>query len=187
MNQLIAIIGPSCSGKTTLIDRIKAGNCPNLCDQLGIGSVSDWQFLHKSEWENPKIKELDRVVVHKACGFREHDPTFYRLLRLLEKADRSVVVTLCVPQTVLAKRAKDRLKGDLKGTSSFGYKIDRLIRGATRIWRYEMSKSLIAGYECWFSLLKSNSIRRSYLIDGTVWEVDEAIEYSKKALYRLMN
>ncbi|NQV03403.1 MAG: hypothetical protein HQ542_12205 [Bacteroidia bacterium] len=61
--ELIIIAGPSCVGKSTLINRIQQGEVPNLCDQLGIDDPSMWVYIDAISL--PKLcYPIQRMVLH---------------------------------------------------------------------------------------------------------------------------
>jgi len=115
IDQLIIIGGPSCSGKSFLIEKIQQGDCPRLREQLGIANPSSWLYVRDMQLARIRQPIIERLVVH--FDFYTHhlqENGFNYIDELINNSDRIIILTLYVPPKILIQRINSRLLGCLK-------------------------------------------------------------------------
>lgn len=116
VDRLLLVAGPSCSGKSTLIQRLCAGELPEVAARLRMGDPAAWRCLLPNDL--PAIPELDgepleRVILHYdflrpwAAG-QTTDYGAEGPLRLAASAAEVTLVTLWVPPEELHRRMTER-------------------------------------------------------------------------------
>lgn len=175
IDHLIIIGGPSCVGKTHLINKIKQGDCPRLCKQLGINDPSAWRFTWGNNVKNLLQQDIviERLIVH-------YD--FYQKTQLLKNkkfillnevincnyAKRVDVLTLCAPPKILIQRVNLRILSLFKMSALFPVHNDK-VRPFRNQWEkrkmYKNDFSLVL-YKNWFNFLSKSSLTRHLLFDS---------------------
>ena len=168
VNQLIIIGGPSRAGKSFLIENMKQGDCPYLCDQLGIINPSSWNYLEARFLNKKQQTMIEKLVVHydfyaqysKKRGFNH-------LSELIANSNSVVVLTLFVPPEILIQRNKSKLLEDLKSPFYLSaYRRKRLFK----LWKkqrvYQKGFSVFL-YERWSDFLTGirNSVTAHWILD----------------------
>ena len=135
MERLVVIAGPSCSGKSTMIDRLLSGRLPRLAGGLELGPLETWTSLLPKHVSDPPRADAPKVLLHydllrrwtrkEPAADYDGDPC----LGLLSEAPDLTVVTLWASASVLAARLRQR-------RSTFHR---RLLRG--RLWNSEQLHS----------------------------------------------
>lgn len=180
VDQLIIIAGPSRAGKSFLIKKLRRGDCPRLCEQLGIDTPSSWLYVATSKLEHLPQESIERLVVHYDI-YRHYsqEKGFNHLHKLIINSSKITILTLYVPQSILIKRDNSKLlklpilllislfrfiaRGEK--ISSIKYKLQRkIIRTWTKRKDYKVGYSEIM-YEKWFSYLIQKSITNHWLLD----------------------
>ena len=176
INQLIVIGGPSCAGKTFLIEQIQQGSCPDLCKQLGITDPTEWTYIQADGLVNIQQSVVDRLVIHYDF-YTQYSQTNNRYNHLFELVDHSkevTVLTLYVPQKTLLQRNIVRFIDIFKtlihsifsrtDNSSNSAKIQKI----KRLWKkqkaYKKGISQLL-YEEWFKLLSQTSLKKHWVLD----------------------
>lgn len=94
-NKLILIAGPSCAGKSYLIERIQQGEIVPICNQLEINFPEQWQYYDFSDLKQVTESCINRVVIHYDLLTQyEHDNGFNNLCKLTTGANEAVYTTL---------------------------------------------------------------------------------------------
>lgn len=107
---LLIIGGPSCSGKTFLINKIRQGLYPDLCNKIGLQNHSTWRFVNANELEFLDLSTEKKLVVHYDFFFQHSEwNAFYLIDALAEHFDVVNAVTLTVPTKTLVKRNNYRI------------------------------------------------------------------------------
>ena len=71
INQLIIIAGPSCSGKSTLMDKIKEAVCDDLCEKIEITNIPSTLFFNSpKQLTDVKQSPIDKLVLHYDMRFQ---------------------------------------------------------------------------------------------------------------------
>ena len=111
IEQLIVIAAPSCAGKSYLIKKIKKGDYPHLCEQIGIDVPSLWHYSHFKKLMYIRQQIIERLVVHyDLYDIYLQNNNFNNLNELINKSGRVVTLTLNVSQELLIKRNYLRLR-----------------------------------------------------------------------------
>ena len=169
--QLIIIGGPSCAGKSFLIEKIQQGDYPLLRKQLGIDIPSSWLYVSAGKLKHIRQPIIERLVVHYDIYARySQENGFNHLHELITNSDRTTILTLCVPQKILIKRNNSRLLKSLFDLVMCRRKKRRIIvlRRINRQW--EKRKSYERGfseflYERWFNYFIQSSGTSHWLLD----------------------
>jgi hypothetical protein len=109
--QLIIFAGPTCSGKTALIELIKKGELCSFAEQLGITDPQKWSYIKAFDLYKAPQCFVGQLVLH--YDFHAHysndNKTFNNLSELAGKSDNVFLVTLCALPDVLLKRNSLRI------------------------------------------------------------------------------
>ena len=186
-NKLLIVAGLSCAGKSTLINRILRGECQKLCNQLELGDPLNWQLIHgiKNIGSN-KEQFIDCLMLHIPLNSISKNIKFEIIQELILGSEQVTVLTLCPPSDVVFLRMVERIKNDLqiqklmKGRNLLRLG-KKLIKKFKRLWHYWNKDNMLVGYEKWFSFLEEVGIERSWLINCTSPNVDEAIPFNFKS------
>lgn len=113
-DRLLLVAGPSCSGKSVLIERLQAGELPRIAEQLRLGDPGAWRCVLPGELAAlPPGERLERAILHydflrswkggTTSAYREDE-----VLRWAGTAAEVTLVTLRVPPDVLYRRMVER-------------------------------------------------------------------------------
>ncbi len=180
-NQLILIAGPSCVGKSTLIDRIQDGKVPLLCDQLGLDTALSYTFISASKLPNLSQSIIKRLVVHYDF-YRQHTPDgFNYLSELVKKYDTITILTLWTSSEILLLRERSRV---IQAVSLFFFspRFKRFRSLRYRWQRYQFYSDpfkVDSLYDSWFKFLNRHCTARHWLIDSTTIEIGMAKPFKK--------
>ena len=176
VNQLIIIGGPSRSGKSFLIEKMKQGDCPYLCDQLGVINPSSWDYLVANSLNKELRPMIEKLVVHYDFYAQySKQRGFNYLSELITNSNSVVVLTLFVPPEILIQRTKSKLLEALK--SSFCLSGKRLlkvkkrgrqlqkVRGSWKKQRAYQKGLSVSLYERWFDFFSRNSVAAHWILD----------------------
>lgn len=119
-SRLVALVGPSCVGKTRLTGILRRNEAPVLARLLSIDDVTDWSLKHANQLGRRERPDGD-IVLH--CELRPPRPAAglvdARLDHFLRRADSVTFVTLWAPPDILRWRLTNRivtqLGSDLRG------------------------------------------------------------------------
>lgn len=184
-DRLIIVAGPSCVGKTFLIDRLQRYSYLELQEQLDMGDCSSWQYVNVSELPQIGQEEIERLVVHydfytqysKEIGFKY-------LPELLSKSKDVTVLTLTVPHDILCRRLSMRLaiRFVLRLCKLLIPKAKRRSYSKLRKKQSEYKKGNVIPelYEKWSQYLDTCNVTTSLLLDtrtpiiknATPWNVE---------------
>jgi hypothetical protein len=111
LDRLLLVAGPSCSGKSTLIQRLYAGELPEVAARLGMEEPAAWQCLLPNDLAGIQDEPRGRVILHYDflrawTGGRAPDFGAEGPLQLA--APRITLVTLWVPPDELHRRMAER-------------------------------------------------------------------------------
>jgi hypothetical protein len=110
-DHLLVIAGPTCAGKTTLIDRFRAGNLPSFSETLHIEHPSRWKAVTAIDMEIYSEPEVDHLILHYDIVYRLRSIRHYRedhALSVLVAAKKINLITLWATPEILISRLKSR-------------------------------------------------------------------------------
>jgi 2-polyprenyl-3-methyl-5-hydroxy-6-metoxy-1,4-benzoquinol methylase len=158
VDNLIVVAGPTSSGKSTMIDELRAGHHSELARRLGIESLEGLPFLGASKLARDETVHYSRLIYHYdflrpfGRSAKTHDRD--EALDLLNSAKRISFVTLNTPPEQLRAQLQ-------KGELSVSKPSTRHKRIAKLYEREETIRSL---YREWFDYIDS----RAGYIDGEI-------------------
>jgi hypothetical protein len=77
IGRIILVAGPSCAGKSALIERLRSGQLTRLKERLQMGDPDNWTYKDAWQMKNFSVSGLTNLVLH------------YDILRLMDKNIRS--------------------------------------------------------------------------------------------------
>lgn len=180
INQLLIIAGPSYAGKTTLFKKMQQGDCPRLCEQLGMANPLSWRRVACRKLAKIREPIIERLVVHYDIYAHYSQKNGFEILpELMTNADSVIVLTLYIPPKILIQRLNSRILVNLKSLFCLSVyrkkRLRRVLRKFSKIfmrsWR-EWKKlnaykhgSTIFLYERWFVFLSQNSLSAHWVLD----------------------
>jgi hypothetical protein len=173
--QLIVIAGPSCAGKTFLLQRIRQGQCDSLCRQLGIADPSSCPQFQAAELEDLNEAVFETALVH--FDFYSQDILtggYQTLSELLDASDRATILTLFAPSESLVNRNHQRLRkaiGECLTSLLMNPKmLDRRIRLIRWLLKrrsfYKDRSALAAMYQKWAEFVDNCDVTHFWLESG---------------------
>lgn len=179
VKQLIIIGGPSGAGKSFLIEKIRRGDCPRLCEQLGIANPSSWLYLTANQLKYIRQPIIEQLVVHYSLYDQYSQKNgFHHLHKLISTSDRVTILTLYVQGEILIERIKSRI---LTVSRERKYYIIQIIIRIVRLWKkqklYKCDFSEFI-YKRWFNeFIQSKKIMNHWLLDSTKSDILIAYPY----------
>lgn len=179
VNQLLMIAGPSCVGKTTLIQRLQEGNLPFLCQKLELGDPSLWKYIKPKQLGETTELYLDHLILqYDLLGLKELDfDKGYRedeTLRILESSNEITVLTLWTTFETLHSRNLSRIPKNLLGAFRFESFYNTLLYVLRKYhairWRrkfYKNPYNIYSLYTRWFTFCKRRKLKAHWIIDTT--------------------
>ena len=185
IDQLIIIGGPSLAGKSSLIEKIRQGDCPRLCEQLGIAIPSSWLYVGVKRLAHIRQPIIERLVVHFDICSRYSQKNGFTYLHelintnisylheLINISDRVTILTLYVPPKILIQRSNFRLLKSLFRLSlSRVYRRKKhhlhLLGSINRQWKrrkaYKHGFSMLL-YEKWFNFFNQSGVTTHWVLD----------------------
>jgi hypothetical protein len=168
IDQLIVIAGPSASGKTTLINLIRAGGNVELSRQLGILDPASWSFTTARELERGEAPYTPQLLIHFDLWGKKNASRLFHLsypdderLQLLGRARELTFLTLWTPRRVLAQRLMLRT---IRGMAHPAM-MRQWIRSNARVV-YRMTK-WGETYEAWFRFCQSFQPKARWIADSS--------------------
>jgi len=162
MKRLILVAGPSCSGKTTFIACIFAGNL-QLMQSLGITNLAEWVSLEAKQLDKIELSDIRNLVLHYDLVQQYDTATDYRYIPgIFADYDDIMIITLVASPFFLLARNTWRLLNSL---------LDVLFRPSDRTrgmyrklstqWR-GMATSI---YQDWLHYTEDFAITRQLIFD----------------------
>jgi len=162
--QVIVMAGASCTGKSTLTERLLCGDLPDLGIALGFETTADYHVLHGSDWNGIEAARSDKVLLQydltADTPFAKQGEVTPGALDLLARARSITLLTVWERPDELERRLERRF--DDRG--GFPYTVARtLIKGRPRrAWRsvrrlrqrrrlFSQPDQLWVLYQRWFS------------------------------------
>ncbi len=146
IGHLLAIAGPTASGKGTVIQRLLGRDWPAIESLLGPGSAGPWEaMLSADRYHEPREPAQDRLIfeydfmrpITTGAGTFAHDPA----LEVFATADRTTILTVWAPPEQLAHR----LDATIAAATGRQRKQLARLRG-----EYADPRRLMERYRAWF-------------------------------------
>jgi hypothetical protein len=118
---VLVLSGPSCVGKSTLLNRLFNGEMPRLSEALGLREAPPYTLVHADDWSNLEKAPCESVLLHydltrKPFWAREEERD--KALEILDQARSITFLTLWeLPEELRGRfldRSKRRVVGNLK-------------------------------------------------------------------------
>ena len=169
--QLIIIGGPSCAGKTFLINKIQQRYYPHLREQLGLAVPHSWLYVNAKMLPNIREPIIKRLVVH--YDFSNPSNTqrnrFNYLRELVSKSSSAIILTLCVPPKTLVRRMTLRLVKEYVSLLQKPKAYKKHTGHRRYFWKkrkmYKDGFSMFALYERWFNDINELSVASHWILD----------------------
>lgn len=130
INQTVVVAGPSCSGKSFLIERLQRGQYQQLNRQLGGLNFSSSIYIKARELKQMDARSIDSLVVHYDFYNQQRDEKQFNYLSdLIDESDATFVLTLDVPSSILIERLNSRIYN-----MTLEYLSNLLIRKRKTLW-----------------------------------------------------
>ncbi len=110
-DQLLIIAGPTCAGKSTLIERLREGNLPSISETLHIEHPSRWKTITAINMESYSAPDIDRLILHYDIVYRLRSIRHYgedSALSVIASPNLIKIVTLWATAEILISRLKAR-------------------------------------------------------------------------------
>ncbi len=155
--------GASCSGKSTLAERLTKGQLPGLATTLGLNSALPYYPLYGRDWDEVHDAPSDRVLVQYDLTdrnpFAEEGALRDETLELLKQAQTVTFLTVWEYPEELERRLTNRFKD--RGGIAFTVAQQLRKRGLQRAWHslqrfrqrqrlFKQPDGLWQLYQAWF-------------------------------------
>ena len=183
VNNLIIIGGPSCSGKSTLINRIRQGGCSYIRKHFGISDPSSWIYLEARELPHIRQPIVERLVVHYDLYAQySQENGFKHLDQLLTHSDQIIVLTIYVSPEKLVKHSNSRifvLSQDLICSNKRLSHYSKILQKIHYLWikrkAYKRGISELL-YERWFRYLSRSPLTSHWLLDIKTSNIMQSVD-----------
>lgn len=163
VDKLLIVAGPSCSGKTRVIETMRQGACAGLSAQLGITRPASWTYAETWKLKDIRKPALPRLMVHfDLCVHYSAKIGFRHIRRLTNNCKQATVVTVCASTETLRKRNNARFFSLARVDRTV---FQRLLRILKRRRMYQTGFSSFA-YGKWFDFLEGFPDVDHWLLDG---------------------
>lgn len=182
--------GPSAVGKTTLIEKMRQGDVPNLCEQLSIEQSASTFYLEARQLCTTRLPVIvEQLVLH--YDFVRQVPTegiFPYLTDLINKSYSVRACTLCTASCVLHQRINSRLK---KALISFLKKPKKSRVGPINyLWTtralYQKPLALFTKYNEWSACIEKLGVTEHLIMDPARPVLRTAEPYEKNKAKELL-
>jgi 2-polyprenyl-3-methyl-5-hydroxy-6-metoxy-1,4-benzoquinol methylase len=108
VNHVVVVAGPTSAGKSTLIEKLLAGQIPDVAQRLAIPDLQKWPVVQAREMVELSGSTFGNIVLHydflrpSARGLHSYEKD--EALHVLRAADRISIVTLLVPPERLVRQ-----------------------------------------------------------------------------------
>ena len=166
VDDLIVIAGPTSSGKSTLIDRLKAGEEPALAKHLGLADVANVPAYNAFDLIAPREPNLKKLLFHydllRPFGRSAHVHGRDEALDILRSGKRVRVLTIYVsPEKLKAQLEKAVINPKTKDGKFRGNQ-----RKAKIYAMYADPKKIHGWYRDWFAYCKSRDVEMEVVLPG---------------------
>jgi len=183
INQLVIIAGTACVGKTTLIKKIRHGDCNGLCEQLGI--ENPFMALLRSELSQIRQPIVERLVLHYDFSGKDSRNGEYReLCELISKSDNVTILTLCTSNKILSQRITLRLRQVFHRRCPHPRRDIFILWKKRRVFR-DIFK-VVALYKRWFKFVNGINVTDHLLVDTTKPSIAKAYSFEMDEVKRIL-
>jgi hypothetical protein len=159
--RVVIIAGPSCVGKTTLIQKLREGKLSDLQKQLNLHDLESWDFL--DAWQIADFIWLGHrnlVLHYDILRLFDHNIPGYQMdtaLHFLWYADQVEMLTLWEFPATLLDRCRRRQRKNYRNLKKCRVRLffDRHHRLKQKIRLYQNSEVLLEWYDKWFDFCMS--------------------------------
>jgi hypothetical protein len=179
IDQLVIIAGPSAVGKTTILNKIKSGEAPNLCDQLSIDLPSSYRYIEGRELYTIRGLSIDRLILHYDFMY-QYAPIsgFNYLTELINHSNHISVLTLYTSSDILLQRIISRLVKQKSLHPPHATKIDHL----QKIYNiYKHPYLIIELFEKWSTAIDKHC-RVNHLMLNSHGVINSASSYNNEII-----
>lgn len=173
VDHLVIVGGPSGAGKSTLISAIMEGEIPQICQQLGIDSPSQCDYVAAINLNKLADASLDILVVHyDFYNQYSAENGFNHLDTIIDQSKSVTVLTLCVPSGILATRINQRIDEIPVPNSSHNELTRKKFLRSRRLWEerravYNDGNGLFSLYSKWFDFFLENRVTHHLVYDSS--------------------
>lgn len=186
LEHLIIIAGPSCVGKTTLIDRLLKNELPEIAEKLNMSLNDSWYYA--DDWCFDRSNALDlqsHLLIHydffRHFNLVDLDFTVDNALTPIKRAKRIDIITLYESKERLLNNCENRRK--LLQNKLLTFKvfdtIKRLLFLKRKVLFYQEPTALQNVYYRWFEFLANVASSQYWKYESNILE---AIDISDPSL-----
>lgn len=164
IEELVLIAGPSCCGKSYLLDRLRQDKRGQLASSLGLTApIDSYEIVTAKQLAKYEGRHTSRMILHVAIRPSSADDEAgggpeYEKLDAVAAAQHVRGITMIVSQKVLLSRLNMRIKASRKLTLRNVLKHSSISRRFKKLEKvYSDSAAIVAAYDAWFSYLASLS------------------------------
>ena len=119
IKRLVIVAGPTRSGKSTLLEKIKTNSIPAIARAAGIEGKAELEYVDANGLVGHFKENVDTLIFHYDIvrPFRRSAKTYYRdeALDLLDTAENIVILTLYTPPDILRRQyEKTKISSKMK-------------------------------------------------------------------------
>jgi len=188
-NRLVIIGGPSSVGKSTLMEKMRDGIVPHLCEHLSIELPSSYLHLNAGKLHNVGLTSIDRLVFHyDILGQYSPRDGFNYLPDMILRAHSVVILTLCVSQNTLINRTTSRLSKNFK---SFLWRPEiRRAKNLHKRWMkrklYRNASKIITLYDEWSEFVESSGVTEHFILNQDTSGCMTVKQYDRNIVHKLL-
>jgi hypothetical protein len=181
--QVIVIGGASCTGKTTLTERLLGGQLPALAAALGVDSSARYHVLHGIDWNTVESADAQHILVQydltADTPLANHGRMHQAALDLLSRVQQVTILTVWEQPEELKRRLTQRF--DERGGLPYTI-VKKLRKGLVqRAWRsvqrfrerrrlFSETDALWALYQRWFQSCAHLPAAQHWIVRSTTPE-----------------
>jgi energy-coupling factor transporter ATP-binding protein EcfA2 len=155
IGKLLMIAGPTAAGKSTLVEKLRRGELPEIINKLQLGEkkLSEWDFSAPALLENLGAQKIDHLIYHYDIllphkhQLGDHFKDHY--LNILNTANQKSILTIWVPPDRLRQQFAD---SEIQGRKKVKKANLRLMK------EYEDPGKVIAFYREWIHFVQSLNV-----------------------------
>jgi len=172
--QLLILAGPSCAGKSTLIDKIRGKKLPTeIYESLPIKNLASLRIIEDNDIKRIMLAQLNYSLILHYDLFNNYLNRNYHqnILKIIEQFDVVNVITLSVSNEILLKRIQLRIVKTLakiclkpsyfkSGLTYFSYQWNKY----QRYFRSNIAEEI---YHEWFESTQANWVSNHWILDSS--------------------
>ena len=159
--RVIIIAGPSCVGKTTLIQKLREGKLPDLQKHLNLHDLESWVFLDAWQVEGfIGLGHRNLVLHYDILRLLDYNILGYQMdtaLNFLRDVNQVEMLTLWEFSDTLLDRCRRRWRKNFRNLKKFRLRLffGRHHRLKQKIYLYQNPETLLEWYAKWFDFCMS--------------------------------